>query len=221
MQEFYVKVFSKLHTMLKLSYCSELQNKVRQKCVAGSFCLLFFVSVSGALAQENLRGEDSHLPLRPGKAGYWENVINVIEDPHVQTTGKWGDYLYRQSFPTRRHLVTTDDGASLKRTFDSSGLVLVLETHFPYVFRYSLNNGILEVVIDGEITQVINLLTEANEIVLYRDRETKPREVKLRHRHAPGGGRGVRIIGFRELHEPSADLALATPPSSGPVIKWK
>ncbi len=185
-----------------------------------SIVALFLLNPISVLekTQDNLRDEENQLPLRPGKAEYWQTVIGVVDDPMVQTTGEWNQYFYRRSFPTKQHLHTDEDGATLKRTFDASGLALVLESHIPYVYSGSLNDGILEVAIDGEVIREIYPLTEANEIVLYRDREPQPRRVSLRHWYAPNGGRGVRIIGFRELSEPAADLAFFLTGEAGDLL---
>ncbi|TVS20443.1 MAG: hypothetical protein EA424_03940 [Planctomycetaceae bacterium] len=189
----------------------------RRMLAASVMVALFFTGEHGA-AQDGLRGEGSHLPLRPGKAEYWDTVIGVADDPDARITGAWDEHIFRQSFPARRHLHTEEDGAAIERVFDTPGLVLVLETHRPYVYSGNLNNGLLEIAIDGEVTQVIQPLTEANEIVLYRGRAPEPRDVRVRHLDAPNGGRGARIIGFRQLDEPSADLAFFLTAEAGDLL---
>ncbi len=196
---------------------SERQKTWRALAALAMTACLFLITGPGA-AQDGLRGEDSHLPLRPGKAEYWDTVISVIDNDVARIEGEWEEHIFRRSFPARQHLHTDEDGAVVEGQFDAAGLALVLETHRPYVYTGNLNNGLLEIAINDEVTQVIQPFTEANEIVLYRGLDPEPRDVRVRHLHAPDGGRGARVIGFRELNEPSADLAFFLTGEAGDLL---
>ena len=176
----------------------------RSRAGAGWYWLLVGVIGCGSVAPAQ-----SELPYRPGSAASWEAVVGVATDPAVRKSGTWREEIFRRSFPTRTHWLTDEDGAAIERTFDSAGLVLLLETHVPYVYSGAPNSGLLEVSIDGEVARILNLLVEPTEVVLYRDRDPVPRRIRLRHRVAPNGGRGARVIGFRELDAPSGDLTFS------------
>ncbi|HRQ90572.1 MAG TPA: hypothetical protein PLA50_17390, partial [Bacteroidia bacterium] len=131
----------------------------------------------------------------------WESVVPALGGEGATASGEWRETIFRQSFPARRHWHTEEDGATLERSFGSASLVLVMETHLPYVYRGAPNQGLLEIWLDGELSRVLDLATEPTEVVLYRRDASGPHTVRLRHRHAPNGGKGARIIGFRELTE--------------------
>lgn len=170
------------------------------------FAALFPLWLGFAVAQDDWSKDGAHLPLRPGMAEYWDTVLPVVGDKGISASGDWREEEFRRCFPARRHWFTEEEGATLERVFEGAGLSLVLEGHLPYVYRGMPNLGLLEVWIDGELSRTLDLATEAAEVVLYRRDVPGRRTVRLRHRHAPGGGKGVRIVGFREWSEPSADL---------------
>jgi len=186
-----------------------LSSLLRASSSTAAFAALALAAASLTAAEPS--DSAAEIPLRPGKEEYWSSVQTVLGDEGLRRGGAWEEAIYRQSYPARRHLHTEEDGAWLEREIETSGdatdLVLVLESHPAYVYRGGPVSGLLEVTIEGASERVLDLRSEAAEVVLARALPRGKHRVRLRHRAAPDGGRGARVVGFRSLPGPTAELA--------------
>jgi hypothetical protein len=136
------------------------------------------------------------------KANSFETWITATDTSKVKRIGNWKPDLLRGA--TSEALVTHDENAAIEFHFNGNYLVLCLDTLTTPNYG-EIEAGIIEVYIDGNLSEVVTPLSCADEVCLFKHSEIRNHQIRLVHR-GNQGGYGCRIKGFRILSTPCGDL---------------